>query len=254
MSQTTTPDGPGHRDDATVRRDTESEPRRPISPSSGPARGPNVVLVVFSSILCVIALAFLVGAAGAAWKGLVDRDSDGYVTLGSTELQTDQYAIVGDLQGGGLRWFYGPSVLGDARVHATSQNDTPLFVGIGRKDDVLRYLSGAGYATVDSFEVRADTTHPGEAPSGPPSTGSIWATATQGTGEQTLLWAPRDGEWSVVFMNADASAGVDVQGDAAAKLPALPWLAGSLLVLAALTGGLGAWGLVRGLRGRPRTA
>jgi hypothetical protein len=254
MSQTTTPDGPGRRDDATVRRDTESEPRRPVSPSSGTTRGPSVVLVVLSSFLCVIAFAFLVGAAGAAWKGLVDRDSDGYVTLGSTELQTEQYAIVGDLQGGGLRWFYGPDVLGDARVHATSQNASPLFVGIGRKDDVLRYLKGAGYATVDSFEVRADTTHPGEAPSGPPSDKSIWATSTQGTGEQTLLWAPRDGEWSVVFMNADARAGVDVQGDAAAKLPALSWLAAVLLVLAALTGGLGAWGLVRGLRGRPRTA
>lgn len=216
-------------------------------------RSPRVVLVVLSSILCLIAVTFLVGAAGAAWKGLVDRDSDGYVTLGDTELRTDQYAVVGDLQGGGLRVFYGPDVLGDARVRATSQGDSPLFIGIGRKDDVLRYLDGAGYATVDSFEVREDTTHPGPAPSGPPEAESFWATSTQGTGEQTLFWAPRDGEWSVVFMNADASAGVDVQGDAAAKLPALPWLAGILLVLGVLTGALGAWGLVRGLRGRPRT-
>lgn len=254
MSQTTTPDGPGHRDDAAVRRDTESESRRPVSAGSGRAQGPRPVLVVVGSILCVIAVAFLVGGAGAAWKGLVDRDSDGFVTLGDTELRTEQYAIVGDLQGGGLRWFYGSSVLGDARVRATSQNDTPLFVGIGRKDDVLRYLSGDGYATVDSFEVRADTTHPGEAPSGPPSNGSLWATSTQGTGQQTLLWAPRDGEWSVVFMNADASAGVDVQGDAAAKLPALPWLAGSLLVIGVLVGSLGAWALVRGLRGRARAS
>lgn len=204
--------------------------------------------LVSGSILCVIALVFLAGGAGALWKDRLDRDLNGLVTLGTTELQTEQSAIVGDLQGDGPRWLYGPSVLGDARVRATSQADQPLFVGIARKEDVLRYLRGAGYATIDSFEVRADTTHPGGAPSGAPSRESIWAASTQGTGMQTLAWAPRSGDWSIVFMNADARAGVDLRGDASAELPALPWLAGGLLMIGGSAGLIGAWVLARAIR------
>jgi hypothetical protein len=77
-------------------------------------------------------------------------------------------------------------VLGDARVRAATQGERPLFIGIAHTVDVERYLRGAGFATIDRFEVRPDTTHPGRAPSGPPSRQPIWATSTQGTGQQTL--------------------------------------------------------------------
>lgn len=55
-----------------------------------------------------------------------------------------------------------------------------------------------------------------------------------GTGEQTLTWTPRAGDWTVVVMNADATRGVSVTGDAGATIPALPWLAGGLLTAGAL--------------------
>jgi hypothetical protein len=204
--------------------------------------------LVAGSILCVIGLVFLAGAGWALWKDRADRDGQGFVTFGTADLRTEQYAIVGDLRGDGPSWLYGPTVLGDARVRATSRADQPLFIGIARKDDVSRYLGGAGYATIYSFEVSADGTHPGGAPSGPPSRESIWAASTQGAGAQTLLWTPRAGDWSVVFMNADAGANVDVRGDASAKLPVLPWLAGGLLIIGGTTGLIGAWVLVRGIR------
>jgi hypothetical protein len=204
--------------------------------------------LVGGSILCVVALVFLAGGGWALWKDRVDRDADGFVSFGTTELRTDTYALVGDLRGDGPSWLYGSTVLGDARVRATSRAEQPLFIGIARKDAILRYLRGAGYATIYSFEVSADTTHTGGAPSGPPSRESIWAASTQGTGEQTLLWAPRAGDWSIAFMNADASANVDVRGDASAKLPILPWLAGALFVAAAATGVTGGWVLVRAIR------
>lgn len=248
MSQTMTPGGPGRRDVEPGRQDRASEPRHGIESSARGTRRPRVVPVVSGCILCVIALVFVAGGAGALWKDRLDRDSNGLVTLGTTELQTDQYAIVGDLQGSGPRWLYGSAVLGDARVRAMSQVDQPLFVGIARKIDVLRYLRGAGYATVDSFEVRSDTSHPGGAPSGPPSRESIWVASTQGVGMQTLAWAPRSGDWSIVFMNADARASVDIRGDASAELPALPWLAGGLLIIGGSAGLIGAVVLVRAIR------
>lgn len=248
MSQTETPDGvAGHRDDAPVQGARASEPSA-LRQRHGSQRR-RVAPLVAGSILCLVALVFLAGGGWALWKDRVDRDGQGFVSFGTTELRTDQYAIVGNLRGDGPSWIYGSSVLGDVRVRATSEADQPLFIGIASEDDVFRYLRSAGYATVDRFEVRADTTHAGGPPSGPPSGESIWAASTQGTGRQTLTWTPRGGEWSVVFMNADATANVDVRGDASAELPILPWLGGGLLLAALVTGVVGSWVLVRAIRG-----
>ena len=72
-------------------------------------------------------------------------------------------------------------------------------------DDLFRYLEGAGYATIDSFEVGRH--HPcGWTTVGSALTESIWATSTQGSGQQTLRW-DSEGDWSLVFMNADAASG-----------------------------------------------
>jgi hypothetical protein len=198
----------------------------------------------------VVALALVIGGGWALWKDRVDRDASGFVSLGTTELRTGQYAIVGDLRGDGPGWLYGSKVLGDARVRATSVAGRPLFIGIARKDEVTRYLQGVGYATIYSFEVTPKNTHPGQPPGGRPSGESMWVTSTEGLGQQTVRWSPRPGDWSIVFMNADATADVDVRGGASAKLPVLPWLAGGLLVIGA-AGLVGAWVLVRPRRAEP---
>lgn len=253
MSHTTIHSGASDPADAAVRQDTAREPHQAVGSSRSRNRQPRVASLVSASLLCVVALAFLAGGGMALWKDRVDRGSNGFVTLGGATLRTEQYAIVGDLRGDGPGWLYGPTVLGDARVRATSQPGQPLFIGIARKDDVFHYLRGAGYATIDSFEVRADTTHAGAAPSGPPSREPIWAVSTQGIGWQTLPWTPRAGDWSVVFMSADASANVDVRGSASARLPFLPWLAGGFLIAGAAVGLIAAWVLVRATRRENRT-
>jgi len=206
--------------------------------------------LVAGCIVCLFAVAFLVGGVWALWKDRVDRDADGFVSIGTASLRTETYAIVGDLHGSGPGWFWESDVLGDSRVRATSDSPQPLFIGIARTDDVFRYLQGVGYATVDSFEVRPDTTHAGGSPAGPPSGESIWAASTQGTGQQTLRWDSRAGDWSVVFMNADASPNVAVRGDGSAEFPILPWMAGGLLIVGALLASTGAWLVVRGSRRR----
>jgi hypothetical protein len=155
----------------------------------------------------------------------VDRDGSGFITIGeTTELQTETHAIISELRGDGPRWLYGSEILGDARVRATSQNEGQLFVGIAPTSDVHRYLDGAGYATIDHLETADLTTHPGGVLSAPPAQESIWAALTAGSGRQTLLWTPRDGDWSIVLMNADASPGA-----------------------------LGGWLLIRGIRGEPES-
>ena len=203
--------------------------------------------LVSGGILCVFAVVLVAGGGWALWKDRVDRDADGFVSIGSTDLRTETYAIVGDLRGDGPSWLWGSTVMGDERVRATSLSDRPLFIGIAPTDDVLRYLRGVGYATIDSFEVTAATTPAGGAPSGPPSRELIWAASTQAEGQQTLMWTPRSGDWSIVFMNADADAGVAVHGDASAELLILPWVAVGLLVAAGASDVIGGWLLVRGI-------
>jgi hypothetical protein len=64
----------------------------------------------------------------------------------------------------------------------------------------------------------------------------------QASGARTasVVWSPRDGDWTVIVMNADRSAGVSVRTEAGASLPALGWLAieflagGTVLALIAL--------------------
>jgi hypothetical protein len=219
------------------------------APSSEKRRIASLLVGTIASLFAVVLLA---GGGWALWKDRVDRDASGFVSIGTASLRADTYAIVGDLHGDGPSWLWESGVLGDSRVRATPDVKEPLFIGIARSDDLFRYLEGAGYATIDSFEVTADTTHAGGPPSGPPSRESIWATSTQGTGQQTLRWDSREGDWSIVFMNADAASGVAVDGDASAELPILPWVAGGLLLVGAASGFIGGWLLVSGARAHRR--
>ena len=76
---------------------------------------------------------------------------------------------------------------------------------------------------------------------GPPPTApidtDIWVASAHGSGAQTLEWDLQSGQWSVVVMNADGSAGVSVDASAGARaswvLPVgIGLLAGGLLVVA----------------------
>jgi hypothetical protein len=135
-----------------------------------------------------------------------------------------------------------------------------VFVGVARTDDVDRYLRGTAYTTVtdidaDPFGVWFDPSYrdsTGEARPAPPAKRDFWAASASGAGEQSVEWKVRDGDWSVVVMNADGSRGVDTSVSAGAKLPFVGpagWTSVGVGLFAAVTAGAL---LLVGLRGPRR--
>lgn len=222
----------------------------PVTPEASGSKRRRVGSLVVGSIVAAFAFVFLATGTYTLWADTAHRGSGGFVKIGSSTLNTSTYAIQSPLTGDGPEWLYGSTVFGTGRIRGTSQTDRPLFIGVARTRDVSRYLDGVGYATIQHLATNETTTHQGGAPAGPPSQQTFWAASTQGVGQQTLLWKPRSGDWSVVMMNTDASPGVELKGDLAGKLPILPWITGVALFIGVAFGSVGGWLIARGLRGR----
>jgi hypothetical protein len=183
-------------------------------------------------------------AAGIA--GIVARASSegGYVSTGTHRYASSGNAIVSDAMHVGALpdWVV-------ARLRVTASSDKPIFVGVGRRVDVDRYLAGVAHSTIedvsyDPFDV-SYSTQAGSATPAPPATQSFWIKSS--AGRQAVSWKLRSGSWRVVVMNADGSPGVATDAKVGASVQ------GALaIVIVALALGLallaGAAALV--LRGR----
>ena len=126
------------------------------------------------------------------------------------------------------------SWFGKVRIRGESPGAKMLFIGIGPEAAVAKYLGSVAHANVQDidFDPFRATYLPvaGGAPQGPPTEQRFWAVSASGVGTQTVMWKVREGDWSVVLMNADASRGVVADVDLGAKLSFLLWVAiGSLI-------------------------
>jgi hypothetical protein len=195
----------------------------------------SIVAMIAGGLAGLLSLGFLAGGGVLLWADQTQRDATGFLSTPVETLDTDTYAIV--TEGVDLRfdegpdWLYPSRILGETRLSISAQDDSAVFVGIGRSSDVSAYLSGVGHATVKDLRDDALVTTEGGAPSPPASKAGIWTAYVEGTGVQDLQWTPRSGEWTVVVMNADVSQGVTVRGDVGAEMPALPWIYGGLLAV-----------------------
>jgi hypothetical protein len=206
----------------------------------------RVVTVVAGAVLLMAATGPLIGGAGLAWADTTQRE-DGYLWSATDDLATSGYALTVDditLDTAGEDWVL-DEVIGDVRVEVTgAESSTAVFVGVARAADVDRYLTGVGHGRVDRLGPDggpgAVTEIRGGAPTSLPGDEDLWVAQVQGPGTQTLQWTPSDGDWTVVVMRADGSAGVDVDARAGVTVPALPWLWVGLLVLGGVLAVVGA--------------
>lgn len=215
---------------------------QPRPPSSPPQRDPELrmsagrtVALVMGILVTLASVAGLAVGGALAWLDQGRRDSAGYITSDQVTLTTTGYALTSEnltVDAGGAsvphRWF------GDARVRVAATDGTPVFVGLASSADVRSYLAGVGYTTVTAVGPTRTrySDHAGQAPSSLPATLKIWRVQASGPGEQTIIWPPENGDWTLVVMTADGSPDVSVRADVGATAPALEWAWIAVLVSA----------------------
>jgi hypothetical protein len=240
----------------------QSQPPQPQPPQTGTRwTAGRILLVVFGSILALLAAGLLAAGVALLVVDRTQRDDDGFLTTPTEQFETSTFAITSEsvdlLEADSSEdWVLSEGVLGDVRITGESEG-RDIFIGIGETDDVDSYLDGVEHDQVrdlsfDPFRVDYRLI-PGGEPPGQPGEQTFWATSARGSGTQTATWEAESGEWTIVVMNADASAGVTAELSAGAEANILLWVwIGMLLVgLLLLAGGVtmivvGARGATRG--------
>ena len=196
----------------------------------------RVILIVVGSIGVLFGLALLAGGGFLLWADRTQRE-DGYLTTPTERFATPTYALTRtrlDVDTDGEGWVLNDSWFGKVRIRGESLGDKTLFIGVGPEPAVAKYLGSVAHASVEDvdFDPFRVTYLPitGGAPEGPPTEQRFWAASASGVGTQTLTWKVREGDWSVVLMNADGSRGVAADVDLGAKLSFLLWVAIGLLI------------------------
>ena len=196
----------------------------------------RVILIVLGSIGVLVGLALAAGGGFLLWADRTQRE-DGYLTTPSERFATQTYALTRtrlEIDTDGPGWLLNDSWFGKVRIRGESPGAKMLFIGIGPEAAVAKYLGSVAHANVQDidFDPFRVTYLPieGGAPQGPPTKQRFWAVSASGVGTQTVTWKVREGDWSVVLMNADGSRGVVAEIDLGAKLSFLLWVAiGSLI-------------------------
>ena len=218
---------------------------------------PSIALIITGAIASLFALALL-AIGGLAFVGESQKDSDGYLSTDTHQFESGTRALATenldvDLDGGD--WVLDSGDLGKVRLQVESRDDKPVFVGIARTNDVENYLAGVSHSTlteVDTSPFEADyENHAGNRRPVAPADSQIWVASEQGSGKQTLNWEIADGDYSVVVMNADGSAGVDADVSTGANIPFLDEIAWSAVGSGSFVLLIGIALIVVGIR-RPR--
>jgi hypothetical protein len=215
---------------------TETLNYPPPTPAPADRSAARTGMVIGGSILATVGSVLALGGGGILAVG----GSDGTFSSGHHDVSTPTRALVSEVATiNGTHEF--TDALGQPRIRVNAnavKSDQPVFVGVGRKADVDRYLAGAEIDRVTDFDVDPftldKTRMSGEAKPKPPATQSFWVSKSSGS-EAKLDWKVRDGNYRVVVMNADGSRGVATQSEFEIEIPHLETVAIVALILGLVT-------------------
>jgi hypothetical protein len=209
------------------------------TPSPRRRSTPRTVLLIVGAFLVFIGANALIG--GALVQAFDSRhDGDGYFNAKPGRFATETHAITSaslDLSATGPDELYSQELLGRLRIGVDSTTATPIFIGIARTDDVEAYLGNVAHEEVDETELGlfgvVYSAKSGGAPASAPTAQSFGVATAAGEGRQTVNWSVEPGDWTVVVMNADGSAGVSADGTGGITLP----IVHTILTVSYVTGG-----------------
>src|SRR3954463_13256066 len=213
-------------------------PTQPPNYSSGNAA--RTGRLIGGGVLATVGAVVALGGGGILALG----GSDGEFSSGHRDVSTSTSALVSEVASiNGTA--DATEVLGQPRVKIATDSmnsDRNVFVGVGRKADVDRYLAGVQIDRVTDFEVdpwSLDKTRvEGTSKAKPPATQSFWVAKSSGS-SAAIDWKVRDGDYRVVVMNADGSRGVQTESRIAVQVPHLADAALAMLIVGLLVAGGG---------------
>ena len=183
----------------------------------------RTLAVIGASVIALVGASLLSAGIAGVIVDQTQRDDQGFVMTSERNYSTGTYALVSDTTSVDVT---GPNwgnvlddVVGDVKVRSDSAQR--LFVGIGPAAAVTRYLAGVSHERIGDLGHSHGTIVHGSVQPAVPTSLPFWVASTTGSGDQTLRWHIRDGDWRAVVMEARGGRGVDARLAVGAELPAL---------------------------------
>jgi hypothetical protein len=225
----------------------------------------KIVSVILGIVFALAGVAFVTsgGFVLGGYNSLDNlRDSSGFFTTPSQTVGSYGFALTAPNINAqlGPRWekWVPRYAKATVRISGSSEMPAPLFIGIAPTSQVSKYLSGVTRDRIKSIDLSAETIQydhvDGLTIPGAPGKQSFWVAKVQGTGTQTLEWALEPGDWTVVIMNADASAPLAATMKLGARFGIVNTLVVGLTAAGCVLVAIGAALIALGARRRRRVA
>ena len=200
----------------------------------------KIVLLIIGIVVVVVAMSLIATGGAVLWANGVLTDGEGYLTTKTIRVDKGSYAVVSepaDIEVGSW-WVWDWGDLASFKIEGSNDDSSnDIFMGLADASDLDSYLRDVDYDEVTDFSINPDRldyrNHPGNSEPAMPTTQDLWLKSVNGPGTQTLDWDMQGGTWSLILMNEDGSAGVDLSIVLGVKIP---WLFGTGLGL--LIGGI----------------
>jgi hypothetical protein len=201
----------------------------------------QVVAILLGGFLILISIPILFGGGAVMGVSGIFDQGGGFIGVNNIDFETGTQVLIAksmDIEGldyddfdGPPRWLWEPTIgdLVKIKIEAESNDGKPVFIGIIRESDALEYFGDVKYDYITDFHMENPRSRPyisyrkhsGVDVTFEPADLDIWVEEMHGNGEQTLVWEPEVGDYWLVIMNEDASAGVDMETGLSVRVPIL---------------------------------
>ena len=200
----------------------------------------KIALLIVGIVVVVVAIGLIATGGAVLWANGSLTDGEGYLTTKTIRIDEGSYAVVSeptDIEVGSW-WVWDWGDLASFKIEGSNDDSSKnIFMGLADESDSNSYLIDVNFDEVIDMDINPDRldfrNRPGNSEPAIPTTQDFWLESVNGPGTQTLAWDMQAGTWSLILMNEDGSAGVDLSVLLGVKIP---WLFGTGLGL--LIGGI----------------